>query len=68
MTPLPKRRIGKGAQARRRSHLALRAMALDICPQCKSVKRAHHVCPTCGTYHGIEVIDIEEKAAKSQSE
>ncbi|MGI8404898.1 MAG: 50S ribosomal protein L32, partial [Thermomicrobiales bacterium] len=24
-------------------------------------KRPHHVCPTCGTYRGRQVIEIEER-------
>jgi len=26
--------------------------------------RPHHVCPECGKYRGIEVIDMEAEAAK----
>lgn len=71
MTPLPKRKLSKGARNRRRSHLALKPASLAICPSCKSAMRPYHVCPTCGKYHGIEVIDVEareaKKKAKSQS-
>jgi len=56
--------LSKGARNRRRSHLALTAKSLAICPSCKSAMRPHHVCPTCGKYHGAEVINVEAKAAK----
>jgi large subunit ribosomal protein L32 len=32
---------------------------VDECPQCHSPKLPHHVCPTCGTYNGREVIKME---------
>ncbi len=66
MTPLPKRKLSKGARNRRRSHLALKPTSLTICPSCKSAMRPHYVCPNCGKYHGIEVIDVEAKAAKKK--
>ena len=31
----------------------------EACPQCHNPKLPHHVCPTCGTYNGREVIKIE---------
>ncbi|HJW84680.1 MAG TPA: 50S ribosomal protein L32 [Anaerolineae bacterium] len=68
MTPLPKRKLSKGARNRRRSHLALSAKSLAICPSCKSAMRPHHVCPECGKYRGVEVIDMEAKTAKKKTE
>ena len=67
MTPLPKRKLSKGARNRRRSHLALVAPSLTICPTCKSTMKPHHMCPTCGKYRGMEVIDMEAKAAKKKA-
>ena len=58
MAPLPKRKYPKARQGDRRSHLGLRVPALAECPQCHSPKLPHHVCPTCGTYAGREVITI----------
>jgi len=26
----------------------------------------HHVCPSCGTYQGVKVIEVEEKKKKAQ--
>lgn len=59
MGPLPKRKYAKARQGERRAHLALKAKSLVDCPQCHSPKLPHHVCPTCGTYDGREVIKIE---------
>lgn len=67
MTPLPKRKLSKGARNRRRSHLALKPTSLTICPSCKSAMLPHHVCPECGKYRGIEVIDMEAEAEKKSA-
>ena len=61
---LPKRKYAKAKQGRRRSHLALSIAALVDCPQCHSFKLSHHVCPTCGTYDGREVIEIKSPKKK----
>jgi large subunit ribosomal protein L32 len=29
------------------------------CDHCHELKRAHHVCPTCGYYNGREVAPVE---------
>jgi len=56
---LPKRKYAKARQGKRRSHLALSLPKLVDCPQCHTPKLPHHVCPTCGTYDGREVIEIK---------
>jgi len=67
VTPLPKRKLSKGARNRRRSHLALKPGSLSVCPSCKAAIRPHHVCPECGKYRGVEVIDMEAREAKKKS-
>ena len=59
MGALPKRRHAKARQDKGRSHLKLKPPPLDDCPQCHSPRLSHHVCPTCGTYAGREVIEVE---------
>lgn len=59
MGALPKRKYAKARQGKRRSHLKLTPPPLDYCPKCNSPKLSHHVCPTCGSYGGREVIEIE---------
>jgi large subunit ribosomal protein L32 len=56
---LPKRKYAKSRQGKRRSHLALSIPTLVDCPQCHTPKLPHHVCPTCGTYAGREVVEIK---------
>ena len=65
MGALPKRKYAKARQGKRRSHLGFTLPSLDNCPQCHSPKLSHHVCPTCGTYAGREVIEIEGPKKKS---
>ena len=64
MAPLPKKKTCKEHQRKRRSHMGLKAPALDTCPQCHSPKLSHRVCTVCGTYAGREVIEV--KSAKSK--
>jgi large subunit ribosomal protein L32 len=41
--------------------LALKAIKLVPCPQCRELRRPHHVCPSCGSYKGVEVVEVESK-------
>ncbi len=61
MAPLPKKKYPKSRQGKRRSHLALKVAATVECPQCHSRKLPHHVCFTCGTYDGREVVKLKTK-------
>ena len=65
MGALPKRKISKGRRDRRRAHDHLSPMGLSACPQCHAMRPHHQVCPTCGTYRGMEVlkIDVKKKAS-----
>ena len=60
MTPLPKRKISRGRQGRRRSHLSISPKRLVPCPQCHALRLPHHVCPECGSYRGVTVIEQED--------
>lgn len=61
MGALPKRKISKGRRDRRRSHMALKTTRLVACPQCHELRLPHRVCPSCGSYKGVEVIEIKTK-------
>ena len=65
MGALPKRKYAKARQGKRRGHLGLARPRIDYCPQCHSPKLSHHVCPTCGTYAGREVIEIKTPKKKA---
>ena len=59
---VPKRKVSKARQGERRAHLAISAPPLVECEHCHELKRAHHVCPTCGWYTGREAVTIEPVA------
>ena len=66
MGALPKRKYSKARQGRRRVNLKVAAEpAVGTCEQCGSPKRTHRVCPTCGTYHGRDVVEIKSPANKT---
>ncbi|HEY3490884.1 MAG TPA: 50S ribosomal protein L32 [Candidatus Deferrimicrobiaceae bacterium] len=54
--PNPKRRGSKTRRDKRRTHKKLSNPAINVCPQCKQIKRPHMICQNCGTYNGREVI------------
>ncbi len=60
MGALPKRKKSKSRAMQRLSHRALKPPVLVECPQCHTMIRPHHACPTCGKYNGREVIIIKE--------
>lgn len=64
MGALPKRKTAKARKGKRQSHIHLSAPALVDCPQCHSPKLPHHVCPTCGSYRGRDVIEIKTPKPK----
>ncbi|MBI2304996.1 MAG: 50S ribosomal protein L32 [Chloroflexi bacterium] len=59
MPPLPKRKTAKARQGERRSHLHLTLLQLVPCPQCRALRLPHHVCPSCGSYAGREVVKVK---------
>ena len=59
MTPHPKQKLSQGRRDRRRSHMALRQTSLVECPQCHEMRRPHTVCLNCGTYDGVQVLEME---------
>lgn len=66
MGALPKRKISKRRRNNRRAHHALKPPELVPCPQCHELRLPHHVCLSCGSYQGAEVIEIKEKTKKSE--
>lgn len=64
MGALPKRKISHTAQGKRRSHLGIEMPQMEPCPQCHALKLSHHVCLTCGTYKGEQVLAIKPKKSE----
>ena len=57
----PKKRLTSARSGNRRSHLALKASSLSVCPKCKQPKKPHFICPNCGFYNGTDVLELEKK-------
>ena len=60
MPALPKRKIGQSRRDSRRAQWKIKRGQLVTCPQCGAPVRPHHVCLSCGTYRGTQVLEIEE--------
>ncbi len=63
----PKKRHTRGRTGARRSHHALATIKLVKCQKCNSLILPHHMCATCGTYAGKEVLKIFSKAEKAKA-
>lgn len=62
MGPLPKRRISRTRQARKRArYLRIKMPHIQPCSNCNTLHLAHTVCANCGTYNGVEVITVEDE-------
>jgi len=60
MGPLPKRKLSRRRKYNRRAHDKISLAHLVRCDKCGSYKPSHQVCPTCGTYNGHQVVNVEE--------
>ncbi|MEM1020770.1 MAG: 50S ribosomal protein L32 [Pseudomonadota bacterium] len=54
---VPKRKTTASRRNMRRSHRGLNAALYADCSHCGELKRPHHICPSCGTYDGREVVE-----------
>jgi large subunit ribosomal protein L32 len=61
MGAVPKSRVGPRRKRLRRTHDHAAMPALVRCETCRSLKVAHHVCPECGTYRGVEIVATGSK-------
>lgn len=59
---VPKRKTSKSKRNMRRSHHALSAVKSTECPNCGERMLAHHVCGSCGSYKGRQVVDVAPAA------
>jgi large subunit ribosomal protein L32 len=64
--PLPKRRHSSTRGKKRRTHWKIALAVLGPCPQCKTPKLSHRVCPVCGAYAGKQAMEIKIKAEKKK--
>lgn len=64
---VPKRRKSKSAKGNRRSHDALVAIALNICPQCKLAVPPHKVCELVEECGNVQRSKVHNPAAKQKA-
>ncbi|MBW1866983.1 MAG: 50S ribosomal protein L32 [Deltaproteobacteria bacterium] len=58
---VPKRKTSKSKRDKRRTHQKTEAPTLSNCPQCGEAVLPHHACPSCGSYKGRTVIEVDEE-------
>jgi len=58
---LPKRRHSHSRTRKRRSHDALTAPNVAVCPECGEPKLPHMLCGSCGTYKGRAVVPFDDE-------
>jgi len=56
----PTSRHSQSRRDKRRANWKLVAPGLSQCANCQEPKLPHRVCPSCGTYRGRKVLEIEE--------
>ena len=57
---VPKKRTSKRRKKMRRSHHAIKFnAAVTECSDCGAIKLSHHLCLTCGSYRGRQIIEVE---------
>lgn len=63
---VPKKHTTKSHRDKRRSQIHLKKQALVKCSHCGYLKLPHTVCPNCGYYNGVEVINVLAKLEKKE--
>jgi large subunit ribosomal protein L32 len=61
---VPKRKVTPSRRGMRRAHDFLTETTAHECSNCGVLKRAHHICPSCGHYDGKQILaDYKKEAA-----
>ncbi len=66
MGAVPKHKVSRHQRGNRRRHQVLTAPVLVVCPNCRSLMRAHRVCKTCGQYKGRQIIQAQSKKSDDE--
>ena len=61
---LPKGKVSKARGRSRRANWKLAAPSIVSCPRCHEMKRTHRVCPKCGYYADLKVLELDEDKKK----
>ena len=55
---VPRRKVSRSKRDHRRGHIKIKESGLSECTNCRSLIRPHRVCPECGYYKGVEVVEL----------
>ncbi len=55
---VPRRKTSRSKRDQRRGNIKIEQTALSVCTNCHALIRPHRVCPECGFYKGVEVIEV----------
>ena len=58
---VPKKRVSKQRQRKRRTHHKAQEATLATCSKTGDPKLRHRVCPTSGMYRGKLIYEVEEE-------
>ena len=58
---VPKMKVTRARGRSRRTHYKLSLPSIVACPRCGEMRLAHHVCKSCGTYKGVQVLVMDEE-------
>ncbi len=61
MAGVPQSRRSHREVRTRRAHWAAHMVRAGACPQCHELRLPHRVCPHCGYYNGMPILEIKEK-------
>ncbi len=63
---VPRHRHTKSKVHQRRMHIFITPAVLSTCPKCKKPVLPHTVCKNCGSYKGVEIINVLAKLTKKE--
>jgi len=63
---VPKQGHTRAKVGKSRMHKYIKPVQLNVCPKCKKPVLSHTVCSNCGTYKGVEVINVMAKLTKKE--
>lgn len=63
---VPTQRHTKSRRNKRRMHIFLKTPVFVKCSKCGRAILPHQVCPHCGYYKGVEVIDVLKKLSEKE--
>jgi large subunit ribosomal protein L32 len=58
---VPKHKTSRSKRDHRRGHIKLQMPALSTCTNCGEMIRPHRVCPDCGHYKGVQIVEVKQK-------